>query len=362
MTEENILNTASHDIFKHFFDLSPDLLCIAGFDGYFKKINPSVSKLLGYTEEELYSKPISEFIYIDDRNITAAHRNELTKNSLLQNFENRYVTKDGEIVWLAWTSLPIFDEKLIYAVAKNVTHKKVLEEERNMLLSNFAKINKDLKKLGYSSSHDLRSPVNNLLSIFSLLDVSTISDPETLQFIEMLESTSENLKHALNDYLDILSQRDEINAKIEKINLKKSLDLVLTYINSLIQNSNVTFHIDFSELEKIKFNKAYLESILLNLITNSIKYARPGISPVISISSRKLNGKNQLLFSDNGLGFDMDAVKGKIFGLHQKFHNHIDSKGIGLYLVHNHVTSLGGEIIVESKINEGTKFVISFKD
>ena len=105
-----------------------------------------------------------------------------------------------------------------------------------------------------------------------------------------------------------------------------------------------------------------MESILLNLITNSIKYAKPGISPVISISSRKLNGKNQLFFSDNGLGFDMDAVKGKIFGLHQKFHNHIDSKGIGLYLVHNHVTSLGGEIIVESKINEGTTFIITFKD
>ena len=204
MTTENISNTANHDIFKHFFYLSPDLLCIAGFDGYFKKINPSVSKLLGYTEEELYSKPISEFIYIDDRNITSAHRNELTKNSLLQNFENRYVSKSGEIVWLAWTSMPIIDEKLIYAVAKNITHRKVLEEERNLLLSNFAKINKNLKKLGYASSHDLRSPVNNLLSIFSLLDVSTISDPETLQFIQMLESTSESLRQALNDYLDIL--------------------------------------------------------------------------------------------------------------------------------------------------------------
>ena len=364
MTEENNLNTHpdSHAIFKHFFELSPDLLCIAGFDGYFKKINPSVSKLLGYTEEELFSKPISEFIYVDDRNITAAHRNEITKNSLLQNFENRYITKSGEVIWLAWTSMPIFEEKLVYAVAKNVTHKKVLEEERNLLLSNFAKVNKDLKKLGYASSHDLRSPVNNLLSIFSLLDVSTISDPETLQFIEMLESTSESLRQALNDYLDILIQKDDINAKIEKINVKKSLDVVLLSINSLIQNSKVTMNVDFSELKKIKFNKAYMESILLNLITNSIKYAKPGTLPIISISSRKHEGKNQLIFSDNGLGFDMDAVKGKIFGLHQKFHNHIDSKGIGLYLVHNHVTSLGGEITVESKINEGTKFIISFKE
>ena len=364
MTEESNLNTNpdSHAIYKHFFELSPDLLCIAGFDGYFKKINPAVSKLLGYTEEELFSKPISEFIYIDDRIITAAHRNEITKDSLLQNFENRYLTKNGGIVWLAWTSMPIFDEKLVYAIAKNVTHKKILEEERNVLLSNFAKINKDLKKLSYTSSHDLRSPVNNLLSIFSLLDVSTISDPETLQFIQMLESTSESLRQALNDYLDILIQKDDINAKIEKINLSKNLNNVLLSINSLIQNSKATINVDFSELEKVKFNKAYMKSIFLNLITNSIKYAKPGTLPIISISSRIFNGKNQLVFTDNGLGFDMNAVKGKIFGLHQKFHNHIDSKGIGLYLVHNHITSLGGEITVESKINEGTTFLISFKD
>lgn len=364
MTEKNNLNSNadSDAIFKHFFELSPDLLCIAGFDGYFKKINPSVSKLLGYTEEELFSKPISEFIDIDDREITSAHRNEIIKNTLLQNFENRYRTKSGEIVWLSWTSMPIFEEKLVYAIAKNVTHKKILEEERNVLLSNFAKINKDLKKLSYTSSHDLRSPVNNLLSIFSLLDVSTISDPETLQFIEMLESTSESLRQALNDYLDILIQRDNTLAKIEKINLNKNLNTVLHSINSLIQNSKVTINVDFSNLEKVTFNKAYLKSIFLNLITNSIKYAKPGTLPVISISSRKHDGKNQLLFADNGLGFDMDAVKGKIFGLHQKFHNHIDSKGIGLYLVHNHITSLGGEITVESEINKGTQFIISFKE
>jgi light-regulated signal transduction histidine kinase (bacteriophytochrome) len=133
-------------------------------------------------------------------------------------------------------------------------------------------------------------------------------------------------------------------------------------INSLIKNSKTTINVDFSELESVKFNKSFMDSIFLNLITNSIKYAKPGTLPIISISSRKLNGKNQLLFSDNGLGFDMDIVKNKIFGLHQKFHNHIDSKGIGLYLVHNHITSLGGEIAVESKINEGTTFIISFKD
>jgi PAS domain S-box-containing protein len=77
-------NNFKNNVFKHFFDLSPDLLCIAGFDGYFKKINPAVYKLLGYTEEKLKSKPISEFIYSKDRNITATVRGELKKKSVTQ--------------------------------------------------------------------------------------------------------------------------------------------------------------------------------------------------------------------------------------------------------------------------------------
>lgn len=362
MTQNQNQNPNSNYLFEHFFELSPDLLCIAGFDGYFKKINPAVSKLLGYTKEELFSKPISTFIHVDDQNFTSKVRWELTKNSPLLNFENRYVTKNGEIVWLSWTSMPIDNDKVVYAIAKNITHTKKLEEERNLLLTDFTKLNKDLKKLTFANSHDLRSPVNNMLSIFSLLDVSTISDPETLLFIDMLKSTSECLRQALNDYVDILILKDESNAQIEEINLNASLNTVLHSINSLIQNSKVTINIDFSELEKIKFNKSYLESIFLNLITNSIKYAKPGCLPIITVNSRKFNRINQLVFSDNGLGFDMDVVKGKIFGLHQKFNNHIDSKGIGLYLVYNHITSLGGDITVESKINEGAKFIISFKD
>jgi len=356
------LNPDGNYIFEHFFELSPDLLCIAGFDGFFKKVNPAVSKLLGYTNEELFAKPISDFVFSDDRAITSQYRLQLTKSNPLLNFENRYQTKSGEIVWLSWTSMPIDDDNVIYAIAKNITHNKKLEEERNLLLTDFTKINIDLKKLTYTSSHDLRSPVNNMLSIFSLLDVSKIDDPETLLFIEMLKSTSESLRQALNDYVDILILKDNTTAQIEEVNLNKALKTVLRSINSLLQDSKVVLNIDFSELETIKFNKSYLESIFLNLITNSIKYAKPGCVPIIDVYSRIQNGMNQLVFSDNGVGFDMDVVKGKIFGLHQKFHNHIDSKGIGLYLVYNHISSLGGTITVESKVNEGAKFIISFKE
>ncbi|PJJ08700.1 PAS domain S-box-containing protein [Flavobacterium sp. 1] len=363
MTEHNnsIPNSDSKYLFENFFELSADLLCIAGFDGFFKRINPAVSQLLGYTNEELFSKPINYFIHIDDREFTSKVRNELYKNKPLLNFENRYVTKSGEIVWLSWTSIPATDEKLVYAIAKNITHNKKLEEERNLLLSKFTKTNNDLKKISYTSSHDLRSPVNNLLTIFSLLDLTKIEDSETLQFLEMLQSATETLKETLNNYVDVLLLEDKSIAQIEKIDLSATLNTVILSINSLIQKSKAIINIDFSQLEKVNFNKSYLESIFLNLLTNSIKYAIPGTLPNISIYSRKTDGIDQLIFSDSGIGFDMTLVKDKIFGLHQKFNNHIDSKGIGLYLVNNHITSLGGKIDVKSKINEGTTFIISFK-
>jgi signal transduction histidine kinase len=137
---------------------------------------------------------------------------------------------------------------------------------------------------------------------------------------------------------------------------------VLLSIKSLIENSKIIINIDFSDLAEINFNKEYLKSIFLNLITNSIKYSKTDTLPSISIVSKKVNGISQLIYSDNGLGFDMEKVKDKIFGLHQKFHDHIDSNGIGLYLIYNHITNLGGRIEVESKINEGVKFTIFFKD
>ncbi len=345
-----------------FFELTPDLLCIAGYDGYFKKINPAVSQTLGYSMEELYSRPINDFVYEEDREITNKVREELTKSKPLFNFENRYVTKNGEVLWLSWTSLPLDSDKLIFAVAKNITHKKRLETDRNRLLTSLTKINEELKQMNYTTSHDLRSPVNNLLSLFNLIDTSRINDQATLEVMEILQLASENLKQTLNNYIDLLKEKENGQALTEEVDVQETVDDVILSISSLVHTSKVTLHTDFSQVRKIKFNKAFLQSVFLNLITNSIKYARPDRLPVITITSQKENGTNRLIISDNGLGFDLEKVKDEIFGLHQKFHNHTDSKGIGLYLVHSHVTGMGGKISVESQVNEGTTFTLSFRD
>jgi PAS domain S-box-containing protein len=347
--------------FDNFFNISADFICIAGFDGYFKRINPAVSKLLGYSDEELYAKPISSFVYEPDLKITIETREQVYKNKPLLNFENRYLTKSREIVWLSWTSMPIESEHLVYAIAKNITHKKRVEQERNLLLANLTKINKELTVRSHKTSHDLKSPINNILSVFSLIDISKINDPETLELINILKLTSENLKQTLNDSIDELVENENINTQIEEVNLNESLNEVLASINSLVRDSKAIINIDFSGFGNVTFNKAYIKSIFLNLLTNSIKYSKPHHVPIINIQSKEVNGVKQLIFSDEGLGFDMDKVKNKIFGLYEKFHDNMDSNGIGLYLVYNHVTNLGGHIRVESKIDEGAEFIITFR-
>lgn len=343
-----------------FFDLTPDLLCIAGFDGFFKKVNPAVSKVLGYSFEELYSRPINEFVHPEDRNTTSKVRDQLHKSKPLLNFENRYLTKNGEIVWLSWTSMPVEDQQVVFAIAKNITHKKRLEEDRNSLLTQLTRINEGLKQWTYTTSHDLRTPVNNMLSAFSLLDSGKITDPETLELVEILKKSGQNLKKTLNDYVDVLMERHESVAIREDVNIGKTLHLVLESISSLVSSSKAKIHTDLTQFEVVDFNKGLLESILLNLITNSIKYARPGIAPEIHLETKLKSGQKQLVIKDNGIGIDLKEVGDRVFGLHQKFHGDSDSKGIGLYLVYNHVTQMGGKIEVDSIVNQGTSFTITF--
>lgn len=348
--------------YERFFDLTPDLLCIAGFDGYFKRINPAVSNTLGYSFEELYSRPIDDFVYHEDKKTTSEVRNEIFKLNPLHNFENRYICKSGEIVWLSWTSQPIEDKKLVFAIAKNITHKKRFEAERNLLLEKANRLNQNLKQISFTTSHDLRSPVNNLLSIMELIDIDPIQNPETAELLDLMKYGIGNLKNSLNEYLDNLKQTELQAAKKENINLQIILSEVTNSINTLIITSKAKTNFNFSSFNEIKFNRAYLESIFLNFISNSIKYSKVGIPPVINFYTQINGKKKQLIVEDNGIGFDSDNLEDKIFGLGEKSTENPDSKGIGLYLVYTHITNMGGKISVESKINEGTKFVITFKN
>lgn len=219
--------------YELFFNLTPDLLCIAGFDGYFKKVNPAVLQVLGYSEDELFSRPINDFIHPEDQLTTQKYREQLHVFKPLLNFENRYLSKSGEIIWLSWTSMPVQDQQLVFAIAKNITYKKRLEEDRNTLLTQVTRINSELMRLNYVTSHDLRAPVNNLLSVFDLLDPSKIQDENTLELMKIIKVSSQHLKDKLNGYIDNVRAQNALAERREVVILSKILQEVLSSISHL---------------------------------------------------------------------------------------------------------------------------------
>lgn len=344
-----------------FFEHSPDLLCIAGFDGYFKKVNRSWTRLLGYTENELISKPIDSFVVPEDGKSTVLSRQAVTSGQALLNFENRYLCKNGNSVWLSWTSFPIPEQSLVYGIAKDVSYRKRLEMDRLELIGRMEKIIEEMKQASYAASHDLRSPVNNLLSLFSLLDQTKINDRETGEFLQLMRYSTSQLKDTLDRYLDAISSdlRDETLYN-ETTDLALLMKEVTGSVNILIQATGAKIYTDFNAWRYLCFSKHLLYSILLNLLTNSIKYNRPGVPLDVSVVTKIADGKKQLVFKDNGIGFDLEQIGHRVFGFGQKFTEEADSSGIGLYLVYNHLRACGGTIDLQSKPNEGAVFTITF--
>ena len=349
------------DELNHFFTLSPDVLCIASEDCYFRKINPAMVKIMEYTEAELLSKLIPDFLHPDDRSMFLKELNEPMHESQPLHFENRFLTKSGKIVWFEWEMVPLKSEGLIYAVAKDITQKKAMDEEKKQLIEALTNNNRELKQFSYITSHNLRAPLTNMLSVFDLLDETKITHRESATLIDALKTSTLHLNSTLNDLIDILIVKGNTNLALRKIQFDGVYQSVVNSIKHLIEESGAYLETDFSAAPEVLFNVEYLESIFLNMITNSIKYSKKNEIPKIKIHSYVKNKNIHLNFEDQGLGLDLEKVKDRIFGLYQKFHAHQDSKGIGLYLIHSQVTALGGSIAVESKPMEGAKFIICFK-
>lgn len=150
------------DLFE-FFERTPDLVCIASKEGYFKKVNPAVIEKLGYTEEELFAKPIASFIYHEDKHATQKTRDAMLGGEALKNFENRYITKQGEIIWLEWTSIYFPEDEVVFAIAKDASKRKKAENETaenfkkaKGLASHFkSSIEKDRKYFAYELHEEL---------------------------------------------------------------------------------------------------------------------------------------------------------------------------------------------------------------
>lgn len=132
---------------ERFFDLSIDMLCVLGFNGYFRRLNGAWERTLGYTVDELRSRPFIEFVHPDDRARTLSQNGKVRGGGQALEFENRYICKDGSFRWLKWNATPDPAQQLIYSVARDVTAAKQAESERDRLLGELQSALAEIKVL-----------------------------------------------------------------------------------------------------------------------------------------------------------------------------------------------------------------------
>jgi len=330
-------------------------------------VNEAYTRITGYSLEESIGRSPRR---LQNEN---TDRKELDKiKKALENWQPCEVTikntrKNGEEFWTNIRVAPVTNEKGAFthwvSVQRDVTNEIEAQKEKESILNELINNNNELKQFGYITTHNLRAPLTNLVAISKLMDEEKIPDEFTRKLISGFKQSTFLLNDTLNDLINILFIKERMNISTTDLKFEIMLNKVKDFISNTIESKNVTIESDFSLAPTVKFSSIYLESIFLNLMTNSVKYAHPSRNPIIKISTNPIeDNKIKLVFSDNCLGMNMDRIKGRIFGLYQRFHNNADSKGLGLYLIHSQVTALGGTIEVESKVNVGTTFTIIFKN
>ena len=319
-------------------------------------------------EFHIKDAPVSYFIntnYVE-------HFNELEKQKISEMLTK--VFKGDTVVFevnhedqtYIMSGVPLYEtngsiHKILIA-SQNITRQKNNEKEKEHLIEELTQINSDLRQFSYITSHNLRAPLSNLLGLLKLIDLNSIEDPTTKLLFENFQDCTFQLNETVNDLINVLIIKNNVNINKEPLEIRKSFEKVLHSIKNHLEETETTFSIDLDHANTVNFNNTYLESILLNLLTNAVKYRSPERKPHISLYSEKINGGVRLYFTDNGLGMDLRRYKERVFGLYQRFHNHADSKGLGLYIVKSQIGVMGGEIDVQSEVDKGTTFIITFKN
>ena len=275
---------------------------------------------------------------------------------IVQLIVNAIKNDTGEIIGYLGVATDITKE--VAKETKLLKTKNNLEAASKQLLNQ----NKQLANFAHITSHNLRSPISNLNSLLTLYDLY-----ETQKEKDEIFTKFRTVISHLTSTLDILvlaistKQKDIADLELEELYFEKKFIKIKEILSGDIINTNATISADFSQINKITYNRPYLESIMINLVGNALRYSSPDRKLEVKLKSRIKNGMVQLLVSDNGLGIDLEKNGHKIFGLNKVFHRHPDSKGVGLYIVKNQIESLGGSISCVSKINKGSTFIVTFK-
>ena len=304
-------------------------------------------------------------IHPDDRAMAISTMKEALNLNTDSSFEFRFIKINGEQGYALSEWEIEFDSYqnplYIHGILRDLTKEKQAESERLKMISDIVQRNRDLEQFSYIVSHNLRAPTANIIGFAQILQEETISPMEQKELLQGLSASVAGLDTIIKDINTILQSKRDVHEKKETIIFSKLVKDIMLSRGSLIAKHRVHITTDFAEVDEMYSLKVYIYSIFYNLISNSIKYGRPEEPPFIEIKSKKDNKRIILTFKDNGLGIDMDKKGDKIFGLYNRFHSHVEGKGMGLFMVKTQVEALGGKITITSEPNKGTEFTVAFE-
>ncbi len=326
-----------------FFEVTPDLVCVAHREGYFKNVNRAVVDKLEYSKEELFARPIASFIHPDDRRITEQTRSEMLEGKALINFENRYLAKSGKVIWLQWTSFYVPDKQVVFAIAKDITVKKLIEKEINEKYDKFrqladhfkrsiekdrkyfaVELHEELAQLASVIKMDLDSVINKTdnLSEFSRTRITHASE-----ISELLIQSIRKISFRLHPHmLDDLGLSETIKWLCNDFTL-------LTKIPCIFEHEYNEDHLSYeAKIDLFRVCQSSLNNIMNHANAHSV-----------SVSIKESNDAIKLFIKDDGDGFDVSRP----------------SQGSGLTAMGNRAASINAGLNIESKPGAGTLITLT---